>query len=221
MVTITSNTLVDFITSTDKHRISIVKRLILIKDKGYPPFYASFDKPAIEYLTTRAVDDSIIQNAICNLPIKVNHKWHKLNRDNTALALKRLFLMRRAIRELSCRFERVEKKRSYKVYYPGLTVNISPSLVTKENWNDRELTGLLRFYLAKNQHYALGSERAELMASLMYKCISERSGLDLLPDKNLCIVVEVFQKRITKCPINTDEAFKTLEKGAQTLSIFG
>lgn len=214
---VTANTLASFLTAkTPERRQRIVRSAWLAQQspRDYPPYYQSLRTPARRFLANGATSSAGLNQLITRMAERGGKKWHQTDARITTEAAKALVKLSPKIRNLGVTFLMPDAGKA-KIEFPNIDVLVSPHMLVEKQSGTAKRIGAMRFYIAKESTYELGQKGAELVASMQHLWLTRISSGRIMPDHELCLVIECFQQRITSASIDSERAFKIIAQGAR------
>jgi hypothetical protein len=215
MIFITANKLAEFITAKTPERRRQIVRQAKQRKKAHPNYYSCFHAPAKRFLISGAKDPSDILRALNRLKARNQDTWYARDSRITIEAFRALLKIAPELSRLSVAFVPPGAHSRTKLEFADVHVSVTPNLIIHGERNGKPLIGALRFYVAKESTYELGRRGAELVSVLEYIWLTHLATGARTPDRELCMVLECFQQRITCAPADIGQQAAIIERGCR------
>jgi len=210
---ISANMLAEFILAKDSERR--VRLVQLVRHSvSHPLYYRAFEKPAREFLMGGARNALPLLALIERLENKQGTPWHLRDAKITIKAIRLLIAMGPQISGLGVEFGPSPKRRQ-RLAVEGVSVSVPPHLLIRRQRQGRPELGALRFYTAQDSNGHFGVHGAQLVAAMEYLWLNQTNQEAIPVASSACMVLEVFQGRITALPEDPAYLVHRVEQGAR------
>ena len=210
---ISANMLAEFILANQpERRVRLVEQVR--HSVGHPLYYRAFEKPAREFLTGGARNALPLLALIERLEGKQGKQWHLTDAKITIKAIRSLIAMGPQISALGVEFGPSPKRRQ-RLAVEGVSVSVPPHLLICRQRKGLQELGALRFYTAQDSNGHFGVHGAQLVAAMEYLWLHQTSQEATPVAPSACMVLEVFQGRITALPEDPAYLVHRVEQGAK------
>lgn len=198
---ITANKLAALITAkTPERRRALVRSLKRTAGEDFPLFYSALRGPAKRFVLNGSVDPAELHQLIQRMSTRSGSTWINTDSRITSEAAGALIKCAPKLRALNATFVLPDPGTKAVLEYPQVDVITTPNLIVHGKRHHAPLIGAMRFYVAKESSYELGSRGAQLVAAMQHLWLLKVTSGQRIPDASLCLVLECFQQRVTCAP---------------------
>jgi hypothetical protein len=215
MIEVTANKLAEFIIARTPERRRAIVLQVRRSQKAHPNYYSCFHGPARRFFISGGRDQTEIARTISRLKNRHQNDWYARDSRLTTEAFQALLKLSPRVGGLNCSFVEPGRHSRTKLQFPEVHVSVTPNLIVHGERKGKPLIGALRFYIAKESASELGQRGAGIVSVLEYLWLTQLATGSRTPDKDLCMVLECFQQRITAVPPDADEMVPIIDQACR------
>jgi hypothetical protein len=220
---ISVNRLGEYLSSTPNHQNTILKKQKRPGTGGAPQYYYEAEKPIVKYLTGEISFDKLIQTAINLIEEIPASKWYEHRNPHCADAIMR-FAKFTDIDKLMAYERQVGSNTNGKMLIEGVQLSVRPEIILKGKSRGKEVYGAIKLNISNSfsldrpvGDHSAGEYIAAAVNMYMNQYLIENE-LDGKIAPGMCIVVDVFDRRLYSSPVRIGSLRKEITAACRNIN---